>query len=190
MRSESINHRVLRKIGESIRTTASLEDGGQHVVVTLTEAMGLKGTNLMLLDRKTGELYVVASHGLSQEYLEKGPISARKSIAESLEDGPVCIVDAQNDPRIQYGHEAEKEGIKSIMSAPIVIGNKPVGVLRLYSAEAWNFSEKDFVFAQAVSELIGMAVEYARLYKGLKSSIEVLKTLKPASKPASRTLYE
>ena len=49
--------------------------------------------------------------GLSEEYMNKGPLSAMRSIANSLKDGPVAIDDVTDDPRIQYPEEAKKEGI-------------------------------------------------------------------------------
>ncbi|MFO7739961.1 MAG: GAF domain-containing protein, partial [Desulfatiglandaceae bacterium] len=89
--------------------------------------------------------------------------------------------DVTDDPRIQYPEEAVKEGISSILSVPIVLREKPIGVLRVYSAEPWEATLEDVNFAQAVAQIAGMALEMSRLYKGLKDSIEILKT-KRASK--------
>ena len=69
-------------------------------------ALDVKGCALFLINRKTDELEVAASHGLSNEYLNKGPLSSLQSIAQTLEDGPVAIYDVNDDPRIQYPDEA------------------------------------------------------------------------------------
>jgi GAF domain-containing protein len=113
--------------------------------------------------------------GLSDEYLNKGPVSAIRSIASSLQEGPVAIYDVTDDPRIQYPEAAKKEGIASILSVPIMAGDNPIGALRIYTEKPWEASLEDVNFVQAVAQIAGMALEMGRLYRGLKSSIEILK---------------
>jgi GAF domain-containing protein len=92
-----------------------------------------------------------------------------------LRDGPVAVYDVTDDPRIQYPEEAVKEGISSILSVPIIMQENPLGALRVYSAEPWEVSLEEVNLAQAIAQIAGMAFEMARLYKGLKDSIEILK---------------
>jgi hypothetical protein len=134
---------------------------------------------LFLIDNKSQELKLVSSAGLSDEYLDKGPINALRSIADSLKDGPVAISNVADDPRIQYPAEAQKEGIASILSVPIIAREKPVGAIRVYTSEPWEVTLDDVNFVQAVAQISGMALETARLYKGLKNSIEILKANTP-----------
>jgi len=47
--------------------------------------------------------------------------------------------------------------------------------LRVYSAEPWEATLEDVNLVQALAQISGMGLELARLYKGLKSSIEILK---------------
>lgn len=190
MRYEAINYQTLSDISHYISSSKDLDDVSEQIVRSLTDVLGLKGCALMLLDRKTNELKLAASHGLSETYLSKGPISAQKSIADSLADGPVAIYDVEDDPRLQYPAEAKKEGIKSMMSVPVMLRGRTLGVLRLYTAEPWEFDSQDLIFSQAVAEIVALVIDNLRLYKGLKSSIDVLKVLRPPIKPAKRTLHE
>jgi GAF domain-containing protein len=80
-------------------------------------------------------LELAASTGLSEEYLNKGPVSALHSIADALEDGPIAVYDVSDDPRIQYPEDAKKEGIASILSVPVMIGDEAIGSVRAYTAE-------------------------------------------------------
>ena len=133
---------------------------------------------MFLFNRKINELELATSFGLSDEYINKGPVSALRSIAQSLEDGPVAIYDVMDDPRIQYPKEAQKEGISSILSVPIVVGGNLIGAVRVYTAEPWEFTLDDVNFVQALAQIAGGAINMARYVIGLKSSIEVLKTMK------------
>ena len=175
MERKLINYETLLKITDGISASRDPEEVVLLTVDSIKSAMKVKGCTLFLVNRKTDELEVAASIGLSQEYLEKGPVSALKSIAQSLSEGPVAIYDVMDDPRLQYPEEAKKEGIASILSVPISVHSRVIGALRVYTGEKWEFTIDELNFVQAVAQIAGMAIEMSRLYKGLKSSIEILK---------------
>ena len=90
MKKEVINYETLIKITGAI---SSMRDPEEVVLVTVESiktALNVKGCTLFLINRKTDELKIAASYGLSDDYLNKGPISSMKSIAESLNEGPVA----------------------------------------------------------------------------------------------------
>ena len=176
MKKEIMNYEAILKITKAIANSRDPEDVVWLIVESVKTALGAKGCALLLFNRKTDELEVAASHGLSKEYLNKGPLSSTRSIANSLKDGPVAIYDVTDDPRIQYPEEAGREGISSILSVPIVVHEEPLGALRVYSAEPWEATLEDVNLVQAVAQIAGMGLEMSRLYKGLKDSIEILKT--------------
>ncbi len=192
MKRYQINYETILKITRSLSLTMDAEDVVMLTVEGIKTAMGVKGCALFLVDKKSDELMLAGSHGLSEEYLDKGPVSALKSIAAALSEGPVAIYDVADDPRIQYPEAAKKEGIASIMSTPIVIHNNVIGALRIYTSERWEFTLEDVNFVQAVAQIAGMAIENCRHAKGLKASIEILKGMRDprALKSKRRTPYE
>ena len=192
MEKKRINYETILKITNGISAGKEPGDIVVHAVESIKQAMQVKGCTLFLYNRKTKELQVAASTGLSQEYLDKGPVSALKSIAASLEEGSVAISDVMDDPRLQYPEAAKKEGIASILSVPIVIHSKIMGALRVYTAEKTEFTLEQVNFIQAIAQITGLAVDLCRANKGLKSSIEVLKSMRdPKTLPGKRrTPYE
>jgi hypothetical protein len=64
--------------------------------------------------------------------------------------------------------------------------------MRVYTAVPWEFTLNDVNFVQAVAQVVGMALEMCRINKGLKDSIDILKTMRdPRSiKSSRRTPYE
>lgn len=177
---EQLNYEIFLKVANTISHSKEPEEVALMTVEGIKTALDIKGCALFLLNRTTDELNVAASYGLSDEYLNKGPLSALHSIAQSLEDGPVAISDAINDPRLQYPEEAEKEGIASILSVPIQVNQKTMGALRVYTSEPWEFNLGDVNFVYALAQIAGMAIRLARYSKGLLASIEVLKDLREA----------
>lgn len=192
MKKTLTNYETFIKITKSISHSKDPEEVALMTVESIKTALDAKGCTLFLINRKTEELDVAASFGLSNEYINKGPVSALKSIAQSLEDGPVAIYDVMDDPRIQYPEEAKKEGIASLLSVPIVVGGNLIGAMRVYTTEPWEFTLDDVNFVQALAQVAGMAINMARYSKGLKSSIDVLKTMREVQTMVStrRTPYE
>ncbi len=192
MEKKLINYETMLKVAKAISHSKDPEEVALMTVESIKTALNAKGCSLFLFNRKTNELELATSFGLSDEYLNKGPVSALRSIAQSLEDGPVAIYDVMDDPRIQYPEEAKKEGIASILSVPIVVGGNLLGAVRVYTSEPWEFTLEDVNFVQALAQIAGAAISMARYVKGLKSSIEVLKTMKEVQSQRStrRTPYE
>lgn len=193
MDKPTINYETLIRITKAISMIRDPEEVVLITVEGVTSALNVKGCTLFLFSPKSHELRLAGSYGLSTNYLDKGPISALRSIASALEDAePVAIFDVADDPRIQYPDAAIKEGIASILSAPIIIGEKLIGCMRVYTAEPWEFTLNDVNFVQAVAQIVGMSLEMCRVNKGLKDSIDILKTMRDPRTLQSkrRTPYE
>ena len=193
MEKPTINYNTLVRITKAIST---IQDPEEIVLITVegvTHALNVKGCALFLFSEKQEELRLAGYYGLSDEYIDKGPISAMRSIASSLEDRqPVAIFDVSDDPRIQYPEAAIKEGISSILSTPIIIGDQLVGCLRVYTADPWEFTLNDVNFVQAVAQVVGMGLEMCRVNEGLQESVDILEMMQDpkALKDKRRTPYE
>jgi GAF domain-containing protein len=178
MRNLKLNYEMLIKVTRSLSKSKDPEEIIRLTVESIKSTLDIKGCALFLINRQSKELEVASSTGLSSEYLNKGPISALHSIANSLEDGPVAVYDVSDDPRIQYPEAAKIEGIASILSAPILVSDEAIGAIRVYTAEKWEFTLDDVNFVQALAQIAGILIEMSRLYKGQSDYIEVLTTMR------------
>ncbi|RJP41586.1 MAG: GAF domain-containing protein [Desulfobacteraceae bacterium] len=192
MKRQLLNYETLLKVTNAISHSRDPEEVVLMAVESITHALDVKGCTVFLINRDTDELEVAATYGLSDEYINKGPLSALKSITAALSEGPVAIYDVSDDPRMQYPEAAVKEGIASILVVPIIIRDRTIGALRVYTAEPWEFTLDDVNFVQAMAGIVGMAIDIAKYSKGLNKSIEILKTLRDPKtlKSRRRTPYE
>lgn len=177
MRNLRFNYETLIKVSRSLSKSEDSDEIIQMTVESIKSALDIKGCALLMINRRTKELEIAASKGLSSDYLRKGPISALRSIADSLKDGPIAVYDVSDDPRIQYPEAAKKEGIASILSVPIMIGDEAIGAIRAYTAEKWEFTLDDVNFVQALAQIAGILIEKTRLVQGQKEHIEALTTM-------------
>lgn len=157
--------RLFFETAQEILSARDLQTTLDSLVQRTVTALDIKAGGLRLIDEATNNLEQVAAYGLSETYLNKGALNADKSMPEVLDGAPVCIKDAPNDPRIQYPEAMRAEGIDTVLSVPVIAGEKVIGVLRLYSAVPRDYSEEDIEFISALAEMGGLAIANARLYE-------------------------
>ncbi len=173
-RKEIAYFRVFHEVSRAILSVLDSREVLNLIVRRIVPAMKLKAASLRLLNERTNDLELVASHLLSNKYVNKGPLNADKSVPQVLEGRPVLITDAQNDPRIQYRKEKAEEGIASILSVPVQIHNKVIGMLRLYTSSPRSFPDEEIEFASALGEMAGLAILNARMYEKEKEKLTSL----------------
>jgi GAF domain-containing protein len=91
---------------------------------------------------------------------------------DAMEGKTVSIYNAPDDPRVQYPKEVTEEGIASILSVPMHIKGRVIGVMRLLTSEPREFSEDEINFAEALAEIGAIAIENARMYERIKQDYE------------------
>jgi len=178
MENYGMHYDMLIKVTSAISECKDPEEVALLTAEAVKTGFNAKGCSVFLVNRKTRELGLAASSGLSDDYLSKGPVRYMQEITEAKDQVPVAIYDVQDDPRIQYPEAAEKEGITSLLGAPIVARNKVVGALRVYTDKPWKADITDITLIQAIAQICGMAMDMCRMYKGYKTSIEILKDLR------------
>ncbi|GAB4258502.1 MAG: hypothetical protein Kow0092_06160 [Deferrisomatales bacterium] len=155
--------RIFFEASHAILSTDSLKDVLKLLVKRTVRALGAKAGSLRLLDEETGRLELVASHLLSLKYRTKGPLTADRSIPEVLEGKVVVILNAAEDPRVQYPEAVRREGIHTILSVPVVARQKVIGVMRVYTGEPREFTPEEIEFVSALAEVGGLAIANARI---------------------------
>jgi len=170
--SEKLYFSSFRQVVKAISATLDLQEVMDMMVQNMARVMDLKACAIRLLDSKTQHLKLLSSHGLSEKYIEKGPVRADQSIADAMQGKTVCVRDAREDERTQYQKDAINEGIASIVSVPLPLKGRIIGVLRLYTAEPRDFSPDELDFAEALAEMGAIAIENARMYERIKKDYE------------------
>jgi len=164
----------LQQVFKAINSSLEVQKVLSLLVKTATTALDIKAAAVRLLDEKRKQMELVAHFGLSDRYVTKGPVETDKSIAEAMTGKTVIMYDVASDDRAQYPQAAAEEGIRSIISIPINLKGKVIGVLRLYTNQPRDFSEEEIMFMTSLAEQAALALENARMYQKLKKEHEEL----------------
>ncbi len=177
--------RVFQEVTRAVSSSLQLDEVLGMIVRTLPEVMGLKAATIRLLDDSGKSLELVAAFGLSDRYLGRGPVDMEENIREALQEKPVAIPDVSTDPRVYYRKEAEEEGIKSMLTLPIIVRGRVTGILRLLGAHVRHFDQQDIDFTAALAEQCGIAIENARMYERQHKEARYLNALQDIAKAVS-----
>jgi signal transduction protein with GAF and PtsI domain len=161
---------TLYQLAAEICCARSTRDALQLFAEITAKGMGAKGCSLMTLTSDGKELLHISAYGLSDWYVKKGPVLTDKSIAQALEGEPVAINNAAEDERVQYRQEARQEGITSILSVPMMLREKIIGVMRIYTAEPRDFTDEDVYFVCAAANLGAISLQSHKMYEACQKS--------------------
>lgn len=165
---------ALYQITLRISSSLDLSDVLSYLTEETAKAVHARASSVRLLNQEGTCLEMAAAHGLSEAYLNKGPIEVARSPVdrEILAGNPSQLADVTHDSSFQYPEEAAREGIVSVASLPLTAHGRPIGVLRVYSGERRTFSDHDMRFLTAVADLAALCIENARLYERVRQSYE------------------
>jgi GAF domain-containing protein len=165
-----------QEISTLIHSILSINEVLELIVRKVTHILNAKGCTVRLLDPRSQELYLAQSYGLSKEFLIKGPVDAQKSIAENLAGRVVVVEDTYTDQRLQYRQETIHEGIRKVLSIPLTVRGKVIGVMRVFTGERLPFSDDEIQFAVSVAQQCALAIDNARAYQRMKNDYQNLMT--------------
>ena len=149
---------VFSNIGNAFNSPIKPTPLLQLVSETLVRQFRLKGCHFRLISRDKKVLEHIASHGLSEKFLNKGPVDADRSMGEALGGKIVTISDCTVDPRLQYREAAREEGIASMLTVPLKTRGQVIGVMRLSTAERREFSPNEIAIMEAVASFCTSAI--------------------------------
>ena len=157
--------RVFETIGHGFNSPVREKELLDLIVSSLRERFEVDGCAIWLLSRDRRTLDEVASAGLSDRFLKKGPIDTAPSVREALDGKPVVITDCAADPRIQYRAAFAEEGVVSLLAVPLAARGQVLGVVRLYSKKSRVFPQQEIEVLNVVASFCACAVLHSMFQK-------------------------
>lgn len=157
----------LSSVSRTINSTLNVDEALRVITREACELMRARVGSLMLLDEKREWLDVRASHGAGPAYLNRPRLAVSDSLVGVVvrRKKPLQVSNVQTDSRYQNVEMARAENLVSLLSVPLVFAGETTGVLSVYTARPYNFSNEEVRILSALAELSAIAIEKARLYE-------------------------
>ena len=159
---------ALKRITKVANSALSLRRICNSVAKSTAKAMQANGCRILSLNSQKEYLITVGAYGLSDLYLKKGPLDARKSLPDILDGKVVFIADAAKDERVQHPQIALAQGISSVLGVPVLGKGEAIGEIRIYTREPRQFFEADKSFLLSVADICAVIFERAELHQLLE----------------------
>ena len=172
--------KTINKISRAIVSDLYLEDILKLIVTLTANVMKAKVCNVWLIDEKKQEFNIKATQSMHQEYLNKRTIKLNEGIVGLVakEKKPKIIFDVLKEERYKEKKLARKEGLVSMASIPMMVKDKVIGVLNVYTNKPYEFTKAEISLLSTIANQAAVAIEKTELIVRTKIIQEELDTRK------------
>jgi Nif-specific regulatory protein len=171
---------AILEVSKVLTTSFDLDKNLSSVMSTLGSVLEMQRGCVFLLDHQSGELRIVAAHGLAKHNIEKGKYRIGEGIVGRVIEKrvPMVIPNIGQEPLFlnKTGSRPEKDGV-SFLCVPIMLKNEVLGVIsadRIYSKRQGNVDD-DLRVLRIVSSLIAQFIKLWESYEEIEKEKESLK---------------
>jgi len=170
---------ALIAVATAVSRSLRLDELLQIVLEKVQEVTGRERVSIRLKSPDTGEVTVVAHLGFSQEEID----SLRRIVRHKITDqvfatGKPVVINSRAEASPSQPLLPQSQSVAWI---PITSGAKVVGVLGVAAGRSVPFSPREVNLLQAIGDVIGVAIENARLFDEAKRNAEAFRILSEVS---------
>jgi len=165
MQRKALQVETLSQVSETVASNRLIKDVLQLLVTMTAQMMNSKICSIMLLDEASGELRIAATQSLSEQYRRKPNLKIGQSISgRAVKDRrPIVVLDVSTDRDYMYPDMAKKEGLCSLVSVPMMVREKALGVINSYTSVPHVFTSEEVKLLQAIANQAAIAIEHTTL---------------------------
>jgi two-component sensor histidine kinase len=156
---------TLSEVSQAITSNMYLEEL-LHLFVTMTaQTMGYKICTVMLVDKEKSELIIAATQSENREYRKKPNLRIGESVSGKVAETKrlITVSDVQKAKEYRFPDIAQRAGVRSIASIPLLIQGEVIGVLNCYTEKVHDFTEEERIILQALGNQAALAIQHAKL---------------------------
>jgi len=166
---------TLNAIAALVSRSLDLKDILRDSLDKMLEIMNMEhgGAYLLEGEQETAVLNPLVYRSLSEEFIRfAGLLPLRGSAVENAArtGRPLVWVVQESPAEPEMKQALEKEGIRQVVSIPLMPKGRLVGAIQLAAQEVRSFAPEQLALLGAVGQQVGVAVENARLYDQAEQS--------------------
>ncbi|HEY5884043.1 MAG TPA: GAF domain-containing protein [Pyrinomonadaceae bacterium] len=167
LEAENLTQRLnaLQRMTDAALARFSVKEVIAESLSRVREVLNMDTAAILLLEKEGDELVAWAAQGLEEE-VELGvriPVGQGFAGRVVAEKKPKIIPDVSRADVLNP--LLKQKGIKSLLGVPLLIENRPIGVLHVGKLQFADFTEEDVRLLELAADRIALAIENARLHE-------------------------
>jgi len=160
---------ALLEISKAIASGLYLEDVLRLIVTVTANVMDSKICSLWILDERDQRLKLKATQSISEEYLKERSLAIGEGVVGhvALHNKPMTIANVLKEPLYKEKELARREGLVSMLSVPMCIKDKVIGVINCYTSYPRTFSKSEEEMLSTVANQAAICIENSGLMETL-----------------------
>jgi len=165
---------AIQRIGHKVTSTLDLDSILTSVVDAAVELTGAEEGSLLLLDEKTGELYVRASRNIQEDLVNTLRLPIHDSlVSQVMRTGKPLLLDEETPKKIKTSYL-----VYNIVYMPLIVHDRAIGVLEVDNRKSRkSFSDYQVALVSAMAGYAAIAIENANLYSHSESERNKLESI-------------
>ncbi|MBU0944321.1 MAG: GAF domain-containing protein [Proteobacteria bacterium] len=180
-RKEQEYLKVFQKVTKLTSMVLDHQQVMDTIVHSLPDLLAVDAATIRLLDAETGQFVMGAAHGLSMEYLSRDSIDTEETMEMIRSGYPVAKTNVDKETGYGDQHLVQSEGVKSVLTLPILFQDSIIGILRLLTRKNRTFAEEEISFSMALAEQVGIAISNSRMFKEMENQVDFMKEVQEIS---------
>ena len=155
---------LIERVSWLLNSITDLRELAQRAMRMAVEQLDAERGAILLLDRETGQMSVIAEHGAMDATARNEAVGYSRRIVERVtkSGGALLVTDTPSDPSIRSESVVNLQ-LRSILCVPMFLGSAVVGAVYLDdSRRAHRFGEEDRGVLEGFAHLMAVAIEKAR----------------------------
>jgi len=156
---------ALTLISKAITSDQYLEDILRLIVMVTAEVMNSSVCSLWLLDEKEGVMRLRATQSIDSEYLKDRVLMVGEGVVGKVvaENRPYIVSNVLTDPYYKEKELARRMGLVSMLSVPMRVKERVIGVINCYTSHPHAFSDLQMNVLTTVANQAAVAIEKTEL---------------------------
>src|SRR5512136_2402382 len=156
---------ALLEISKAIASGLYLGDVLRLIVTVTANVMDSKICSLWILDEKEQKLKLKATQSISEEYMKERSLAIGEGVVGhvALLNRPMAILDVLKEPLYKEKELAKKEGLVSMISVPMCVKDRVIGVINCYTSFPHSFSKSEEEILTTVANQAAICIENSGL---------------------------
>jgi PAS domain S-box-containing protein len=157
---------TFNSIAAAVNQLSELDIVLPTALIKIEKALGLKHSEIWLLDEENGRLLPSVHHGLADDFALELPffkigVGLPGIIAQT--DRPLLIEDLATDPRF-LRERGQRYNLGSALGIPLMFHERVVGIMNFFAQKPDLFTPQLIAFLATTGYMLGAAIENSRLF--------------------------